>query len=159
MKEQLPPSQVSGSSGCSEFLLDSVSVEPHLINSEELNDLVRDLNLLEAEILTSRLKQWNFLKKNVNINDQRKRHEIFSAFFTKEDGLCYRNDVKGLYETIGIPCVPSKWCLFIDSSTKSLKAGLLHNGNKFPSLPLAHSIMLKENYKSFKMVLQNLQYE
>ncbi|GBP73239.1 hypothetical protein EVAR_55005_1 [Eumeta japonica] len=86
-KEQLPPLQVSGSSGCSEFLLESVSVEPHFINSEELNDLVRDLNLskLKAEILASLLKQWNLLKKDVNISDQRKRHEIFSAFFTKEE--------------------------------------------------------------------------
>ncbi|GBP81876.1 hypothetical protein EVAR_55076_1 [Eumeta japonica] len=38
-KEQLPPSQVSSSSGCSELLLESVSVEPPIINSEELNDL------------------------------------------------------------------------------------------------------------------------
>ncbi|KAL0818421.1 hypothetical protein ABMA28_008887 [Loxostege sticticalis] len=36
---------------------------------------------------------------------------------------------------------------------------LLHNGNTFPSLPLAHSVMLKENYKSVKMVLQTLKYE
>ncbi|GBP75891.1 hypothetical protein EVAR_11003_1 [Eumeta japonica] len=66
-REQLPPSQVSGSSGCSEFSLESVPVKPRLNNSEELNDLVRDLNLLQlkAEILLSRQKQWNSLKMDV----------------------------------------------------------------------------------------------
>ncbi|CAG9576915.1 unnamed protein product [Danaus chrysippus] len=161
LKEELPLSQDCSSSEGSEFLIKSVSVEPHLINSEEFNDLVRDLNLpkIKAEILASRLKQWNLLKQDVNISDQRKRHEIFSGFFTKKDGLCYCNDVKGLFDAIGIPCVSSEWRLFIDSSTKSLKAVLLHNGNKFPSLPLAHSAMLKENYESVKMVLQTLKYE
>lgn len=161
LKEQQPLSQMSSNSEGSEFLVESASVEPHLINSKEFNDLVRDLNLpkLKAEILASRLKQWNLLKKDVKVSDQRKRHEIFSGFFTKEDGLCYCNDVKGLFDAIGIPCVPSEWRLFIDSSTKSLKAVLLHNGNKFPSLPLAHSVMLKENYESVKMVLQTLKYE
>ncbi|GBP54408.1 hypothetical protein EVAR_29484_1 [Eumeta japonica] len=135
---QLPLSQISSNSGDSEFVITSPSVEPHLINSEEFDDLVRDLNLpkLKAEILGSRLKQWNLLKNDVIISDQRKRHKTFSGFFTKEDGLCYCNDVKGLFEAIGIPCISSEWRLFIDSSTRSLKAVLLHNGNKFPSLPL-----------------------
>ncbi|GBP43080.1 hypothetical protein EVAR_96342_1 [Eumeta japonica] len=44
-KEQLPLSQMSSCSESSEFLLESVYVEPHLINSEEFNDLLRDLNL------------------------------------------------------------------------------------------------------------------
>lgn len=64
----------------------------------------------------------------------------------------------GLFEEIGIPCIPSDWRLFIDSSSKSLKAVLLHNGNKFPSLPVAHSVMLKENYDSVKMVLESIKY-
>ncbi|GBP45249.1 hypothetical protein EVAR_28997_1 [Eumeta japonica] len=50
---QLPLSQISSNSGDSEFVITSPSVEPHLINSEEFDDLVRDLNLpkLKAEIL------------------------------------------------------------------------------------------------------------
>ncbi|CAF4935123.1 unnamed protein product [Pieris macdunnoughi] len=101
-EEQLPLSQICSNSGDSEFVITSPSVEPHLINSEEFDDLVRDLNLpkLKAEILASRLKQWNLLKSDVKISDQRTRHKTFSGFFTKEDGLCYCNDVKGL-PTIG----------------------------------------------------------
>jgi hypothetical protein len=144
----------------SEFMIKSLSFGPHLITSKEFNDLVRDLNLpkSKAEILGSRLKQWNLLEDDVNVTDQRNRHEHFSFFFTQEDALCYCNDVKGLFEEIGISFTPSDWRLFIDSSSKSLKAVLLHNGNKFPSLPLAHSVLLKENYDTVKMVLEHLKY-
>ncbi len=96
---------------------------------------------------------------DVNITDQRTRHETFSTFFTKEDGLCFCNDIKGMFEEIGISCIPSEWRLFIDSSTKSLKAVLLHNGNKFPSLPIAHSVHMKENYDSVKILLDAVKYD
>ena len=48
--------------------------------------------------------------------------------------------------------------LFIDSSKRSLKAVLLHNGNLFASIPLAHSIQLKESYKTMKILLTKLKY-
>jgi len=142
-----------------EFPLTPEQPKHHLITTEDFNDLIRDLNLpkSKAELLGSRLKQWNLLI-DVNITDQRTRHETFSTFFTKEDGLCFCNDIKGMFEEIGIPCVPSEWRLFIDSSTKSLKAVLLHNGNEFPSLPIAHSVHLKENYESVKILLKSVKY-
>ncbi|KAL4706484.1 hypothetical protein ACJJTC_015682 [Scirpophaga incertulas] len=154
------PSRSSSLSVPSEFVLESELKLPHLINSEDLNDLIRDLNLpkSKAELLASRLKQWNLLNSDVRISRQRKRHEEFSCFFSKEDGLCFCHDVKGLFEEIGIPCYTTEWRLFIDSSTKSLKAVLLHNGNKFPSIPLAHSVRLKENCDSIKMLLTAIKY-
>ena len=45
------------------------------------------------------------------------------------------------------------------SSSNSLKEVLLHNGNKYPSLPLAHSVHLKENYENVKTVLNVLKYD
>ena len=41
----------------------------------------------------------------------------------------------------------------------SLKAVLLHNGNNYPSLPMAHSVHLKEDYTSVKMLLGALKYD
>jgi hypothetical protein len=38
---------------------------------------------------------------------------------------------------------PHQWPLFIDSSNVSLKVVLLHNGNRFPSVPLAHVANVK----------------
>ncbi|XP_044586080.1 uncharacterized protein LOC123266115 [Cotesia glomerata] len=144
----------------SDFMTKSQSFGPHFISSSEFNDLVRDLNLSKnkAEILGSRLKQWNLLEDGVKITDQRERHKTFSCFFTKEAGICYCNNVTDLFNEIGIPFVASDWRLFIDSSSKSLKAVLLHNGNELPSLPLAHSVLLKESYDSVKIILEKLKY-
>ena len=36
---------------------------------------------------------------------------------------------------------------------------LLHNGNKYPSLPLAHSVHLKEDYNSINTLLDALKYD
>ena len=41
---------------------------------------------------------------------------------------------------------PSEWRLFIDSTKRSLKCVLLHNGNKLASVPIRHSIQIKETY-------------
>lgn len=46
------------------------------------------------------------------------------------------------------------WRLFIDSSIRSLKAVLLHNA----SVPIAHPVMLNENYRNLDFVLKNFNY-
>jgi hypothetical protein len=48
--------------------------------------------------------------------------------------------------------------LFIDSSNVSLKAVLLHIGNKLPSVPLAHAANMKESYENMKLLLEKIQY-
>ena len=130
-------------------------------NQKDLNDLIRDLGLTKsnAELLTSRLKQRNLLNDTVQITEQRKQHQSFSGFFTTQNAICFCNNVCGLFYSIGIPYILSEWCLFIDTSSKNLKAVLLHNGNKYPSLPLAHSVHLKETYKNVKTVLNVLKYD
>ena len=50
------------------------------------------------------------------------------------------------------------WRLFIDSSKRSLKCVLLHNGNQFSPVPLAHSTTLKEKYEVVKYVLEKMSY-
>lgn len=130
-------------------------------NQEDINDLIRDLGLTTSsgKLLTSRPKQWKLLDESVHISGQRKRHQHFSSFFTRQDELCFCHNVTGVFEAIGITHNPKKWRLFIDSSCRSLKAVLLHNGNMFPPLPLAHSVYLKEEYRSIKILLGALKYE
>ncbi|XP_045137465.1 uncharacterized protein LOC123519893 [Portunus trituberculatus] len=134
---------------------------PYYPNQEDINDLISDLVLRKSngELLTLRLKQWNLLDECVHMSGQRKRHQHFSSFFTRQDELCFCHNVTGLFEAIGITLNPKEWRLFIDSSCKSLKAVLLHNGNMYPSLPVAHSVQLKEEYKNVKMLLDALKYE
>ena len=50
------------------------------------------------------------------------------------------------------------WRLFIDSSKRSLKCALLHNGNQYGSILIGHSVTLKENYENIKAVLERLKY-
>ena len=134
---------------------------PYYPNQEDINDLIREMALTKsnAELLISRLKQWDLLDEGTRITSQRKRHCGFSTFFSFREGLCYCHDIRGLFEAIGIPCNTSDWPLFIDSSSKSLKAVLLHNTNKCPSIPLAHSVQMKENYEHVKMLLSALRYD
>jgi hypothetical protein len=48
-------------------------------------------------------------------------------------------------EFLGHGYNPDQWQLLIDSSKVSLKVVLFHNGNRFPSVPLAHATNMKEN--------------
>ena len=54
---------------------------------------------------------------------------------------------------------PNDWRIFIDSSTRRLKCVLLHNGNRYVSLPIAHSTKLKEEYDNIKLLLQKIKYD
>ena len=54
---------------------------------------------------------------------------------------------------------PDQWRLFTDSSKVSLKVVLLHNGNRFPSVPLAHATKMKESYENMKLLLGKIKYD
>ena len=85
---------------------------------------------------------------------------LSGIFFAEEGNLVYCKDVKGLIAEFNtIDYNSSEWRLFIDSSTRSLKAVLLHNGNIYAPLPLAHSVILDEDYKNCEFLLTKLQYD
>lgn len=136
------------------------SNEPHFPSQQELDDLIRDLGLTKsgAELLSSRLKEWNLLKKDCKVTVYRKRHELFEGFFDVAEDVCYCKDINGLFNAIGFQHIPSEWRLFIDSSVRSMKAVLLHNGNKHPSIPVAHSVNKTENYENVKFLLEQIDY-
>jgi len=135
--------------------------EPETFTQEELNDLVRDLNLPKdkAELLASRLKQKHLLAKGVAVSHYRKRSRHLATFFTVEDQLCYCHDTNGLFSSLSQEYIADEWRLFIDSSQRSLKAVLLHNGNVKQSIPIGHSVHLKESYNNMKVLLEAIHYE
>jgi hypothetical protein len=53
----------------------------------------------------------------------------------------------------------NKWRLFIDSSKRSLKGALLHNDSKYASVPVCHSVRLKESYENLALVLTKINYK
>ncbi|UYV67878.1 K02A2.6-like [Cordylochernes scorpioides] len=66
------------------------------------------------------------------------------------------NDLKGLVMTM---IQNSGVYIFVDSSKISLKAVLLHNENKFPSVPIANASNMKETYENMRMLLKKIEYE
>jgi hypothetical protein len=62
-------------------------------------------------------------------------------------------------EVLGHEYNPDQWRLFIVSSKMSLKVVLLHNGNRFTSVPLAHAAKMKESYESMKLLLGKIKYD
>ena len=130
-------------------------------NQLQLNDLIRDLYFPKqsAELLASRLQEKNLLHPGTNVTFYRKKEEELLKYFTFEDGLVFCNDIHYLLLDLGLlECKPAEWRLFINSSKQSLKCALLHNGNKFGSIPIGHSVTLKENYENTKLILDKLKY-
>ena len=138
------------------------AVLPRLLFSQgELNDLVRDLSLSKesSELLASRLKEKNMLEPGTQITFYRKRHTEFLPYFSQESDIVYCSNVEGLLSKLGITKYePQDWRFFIDSCKRSLKCVLLHNGNAYGSVPLAHSTTLKEKYDEIKYVLEKISY-
>jgi len=141
------------------FTMDSSSHEPHFIVQKELHDLVRDLRLSkqQAELLGSRLKEWNLLAElNRNYYFSQKKYKIF---WILQDGLCACTDIDGLMQELNIEHSLSEWRLFINASKFSLKAVLLHNGNFKLSISVAYSVTMKENYENMCLILEKINYK
>lgn len=130
-------------------------------NQSELNDFVRDLDLSKqaAELLASRLKEKQVLDQSVKVSFFRKREELFLPYFSEENKLVFCNDIPGLLGQLGISSYdPGEWRLFLDSSKRSLKCVLLHNGNVYGAVPVGHSTVLKERHDDITTVMGLLRY-
>jgi hypothetical protein len=71
----------------------------------------------------------------------------------------YCSDIFGFMEKFNIEYDVNEWRLFIDSSKRSLKAVLLHNGSKYASVPVGHSVHLKVSYENLALALTKLNYK
>jgi hypothetical protein len=163
-----PPAVLQESESSSESMECKSDVEytaehenaPKLMSQADLDDLVRDLNLSKesAELLGSRLKERNFLASGTTFAWYRHREQQFVNFFATKDKLVYCSNIEGLMSELGASYEASDWRLFIDSSKRSLKAVLLHNGNELASVPIAHSVEMTETYDNMKCLLTSIKY-
>ena len=87
----------------------------------------------------------------------RGRHEEFKDFFSQEVGVVFCNDVCSVMEVLGREYNADQWRS--DSSKLSLKVVLLHNGNRFPTVPLAHADSMKESHESMKLLFGKIKYD
>ena len=152
--------QITSSDSSDEYTPD-VDSSPLLVNQARLNDLVRELNLTKrnSEILVSRLQEWNLLEPGTKVSVYRCRTKQLEAFFSMTNSMCICKDIVGLFKELGVSYDPIEWRLFVDASKYSLKAVLLHNGNKLPSLPVAYAVGMKETYNTIETMLKEINYE
>lgn len=128
--------------------------------------MIRDTSVLKktAELIGSRLKEWNLVSEDFKITAARKRAKTnaFNEYFIMHENceiqLCYCQNIDALFTEIGHPHIPDEWRLFIDSSTSSLKVVLLHIGNIYPSVPIAYSTSMRETYENMKIILDAINY-
>jgi len=113
-REKTPQPLISADA---EFTADLQLNEFHRITQHELNDPIRDLDLRKrkAELLGSRLQQWDLLTENVRVSVYRERHEDLVQSFKMEKGLVVYTDIDGLMQTLNINHNPLDWRLLIDS--------------------------------------------
>ncbi|KAL4113048.1 hypothetical protein QTP88_016749 [Uroleucon formosanum] len=134
---------------------------PQFFTQSELNDLIKDLDLPKdgSELLASRLRNKNLLAPGTLSSFYRNRKHEYVQYFTQEESLVYCNNIPKLINKLGnIEYNKNEWRLFIDSSKRSLKGVLLHNGNFLASVPVTHSVYLKETYDNLKFVLEKMKY-
>ena len=114
-----------------------------------------------AEYLATALKKNNLLSKGTETYVYRDGEKEFRKFFTKdeENSLVFCSDVKGLVDELKpYTYKDEEWRHFIDSSKRSLKAVMLHNGNTYAPIPMAHSKQFKETYENLQIVLEKINY-
>jgi hypothetical protein len=79
------------------------SESPHKLTQNELNDVVRDLELpnVKFELLASRMKQWKYLD-SVKITLYRYRQKNLEVFFTMVGTLVACKEVDGLFKALNM---------------------------------------------------------
>lgn len=83
-------------SACSDEYNPNAEKLPKLFTQDELDDLVRDLELSKAsaELLASRLQEKNLLIKGTIISRYRYRDQVFQKFFKNENEMVYCCDIQ-----------------------------------------------------------------
>lgn len=76
--EEALPEDTQASTNADPIFLTSYTSDPHLITRTELNDLVQywDLPKTKAQLLGSRLEEWNLLEKGVNFTGKDKHSDV-----------------------------------------------------------------------------------
>ena len=132
------------------------------LTRDQLNDPTRDLILTKesAQLLGSRLRENNLLALSTTYFWFRNRDEKFRKYFNYDGDhfLEFCQDISGVISSLVIVYISAQWRLFLDSSVKSLKAILLHNGNNISSVPVGHSVKPSECYKDMKLLLESIKH-
>ena len=137
------------------------SSAPQQFSHPELNNFVHDLGLSKqaAELLASRLQEKKSSRPVCKCFILLKMGPDVCELFSEDNHFVYCNNIAGLLSQLGITLyTPAAWRLFLDSSKRSLKCVLLHNGNVYGAVPVGHTVHLREECNDIKMVIDLLKY-
>ena len=87
------------------------------------------------------------------------RHEEFLVSSPSKMVSCFTVMFVPLWKVLAMNITQIGGACFIDWSKVSLKVVLLHNRNRFPSVPLVHAANMKESYESMKLLLGKFKYD
>lgn len=137
---------------------------PSLISQEHLDRIVRKLKLSKnnAMVLASELKSVNILAPGVKVTSYKNRQEPYMPYFmlSEDATYAYCQDIPGLMNEMGISNYnPTRWRLFIDASTRSLKVVLLFEDSSLKPVPLMYAIGMKESYDTMQLILDRIIYD
>ena len=153
----MKPTSESQSSAAVEY--DSYMPEEEEVHQPKLLiqavDLTRDLNLSKesAQLLSSRLRENDLLASGTTFYWYRFLEREFRQIFTIDEAksMVCCNNIAGL--VVGVKYDAMEWRLFIDSSTRSVKAVLVNIGNMLSSIPIRCSVELDESHHSEECLL------
>lgn len=136
---------------------------PVLISQKRLDKMLAKsrLSKKQSETMARFLKTDNLLERGVKITAYRKRHLPYQACFkvVGNNSFVYCPNIKKLMSTMGIKYNTMDWYLFIDGSSSSLKAVLIHRTTDKPSIPVAYSAKMKESYENIEIILKAIKYK
>ena len=98
------------------------------------------------------------MQKGVKCTYCRTTHSNLCNFFSVHDNTCYCSNIDGLFESLDADSEPPEWRLFIDCSTPTFGAVLLHNNDEMSSVSFVHAIVLNETYNSMELILRLIKY-
>ena len=116
----------------------------------------------DACLAGSMLREFGVLAKETRTSVYKTRDAAYVPFLKRSEdkNIVFCCNIPALLMKMGIYTqVENDWWLFIDSSTRSVKAVLLQNENAYPAIPIAYSITAKESYETMKSILQLVRHD
>lgn len=126
-------------------MIESESKIPPFINAEDLIDLIRDFGLPKSitELLASHLKPWNLLDSDIQIFHRKNDMKHFLASAPRK--------MDSVIQLSGV--------FLLTVQQKAYKLSYFTMGTNFPSIPLLHSVNLKEIHDSVKILLSAIKHK
>ena len=143
-------------------LYEETNREPFEWSADLFNDFCKELNLskIMSKKCLAMLKKDQDLKKKLSvvtvrhIND---RSNDVKAFLSQSEDFSFCHDIEGLMGYLCVSYNKNDWCLFVDSSSTSLKAALMYKNNLYPTIPIAYG-NVKEDRNAIQKILELINY-